>query len=138
MAKIPAAHPLSQIIYEGVLEMPPWKTLLKCLEDFMQVPSATLILRRPQTPDPGLTLYLYPESDTGALRAFQSRGYQDSPFAELPEKKVFTLHERVTRAELESPDFGAYLQDHAVTDLMGFDVYERQSRIRLRLRLVRR
>lgn len=87
MAKIPAAHPLSQIIYEGVLEMPPWKTLLKCLEDFMQVPSATLVLRRPQTQDPGLTLYLYPESDTGALRAFQSRGYQDSPFAELPEKR---------------------------------------------------
>ena len=48
MAEIQVAHPLSQAIYEGVLEKPPWKTLLKYLEDYMQVPSATLVLRRPR------------------------------------------------------------------------------------------
>ena len=42
MSGNPVAHPLSQAIYEGVLEKPPWKTLLKYLEDYMQVPSATL------------------------------------------------------------------------------------------------
>lgn len=137
MANIPLAHPLGQVIYEGILEKPPWKTLLKCLEDYMQVPSATLVLRRPQTSDPGLTLYLYSEADTGALEGFKSRGHQDSPFAELPEKKVFTLYERVTRTELESLDFYAYLRAYDVSDLMGFGVYDKQSRIRLRLRLVR-
>ena len=43
MSEIRVAHPLSQAIYEGVLEKPPWKTLLKYLENYMQVPSATLV-----------------------------------------------------------------------------------------------
>jgi DNA-binding CsgD family transcriptional regulator len=131
------AHPLSQAIYEGVLEKPPWKTLLKYLEDYMQVPSATLVLRRPRLSDPGLTVYLYSDSGAHALKDFQTRGYLDSPFAELPEKKVFTLNDRVTRSELKSLDFHDYLRAYDVSDLMGFDVYDKQSHIRLRLRLVR-
>ncbi len=137
MAEIQVAHPLSQAIYEGVLEKPPWKTLLKYLEDYMQVPSATLVLRRPRLSDPGLTVYLYSGSDTGALENFQTRGYLDSPFAELPEKKVFTLHDRVTRSELESLAFYEYLNAYGVSDLIGFDVHDKQSHIRLRLRVVR-
>jgi DNA-binding CsgD family transcriptional regulator len=135
--EIPAAHPLSQAIYEGVLEKPPWKTLLKYLEDYMQVPSATLVMRRPRLSDPGLTVYLYSDSDSGALEGFRTRAHHDSPFAELPEKKVFTLYDRVTRAELESLDFYAYLKAYQVSDLIGFDVYDKLSHIRLRLRLVR-
>ncbi len=137
MSEIQVAHPLSQAIYEGVLEKPPWTTLLKYLENYMQVPSATMVLRRPQTSDPGLTVYLYSDLDRGALEAFRTRAYLDSPFAELPEKKVFTLYDRVTRSELESLDFYAYLNAYGVSDLMGFDVYDKQSHIRLRLRLVR-
>ena len=129
------AHPLSEVIYEGVLEKPPWKTLLKYLEDYMDVPSATLVLRRPQMSDPGLTVYLY--SDTGALEDFRTRAHLDSPFAELPEKKVYTLYDRVTHSELKSLDFYEYLKTYDVSDLIGFDVYDKQSHIRLRLRLVR-
>jgi DNA-binding CsgD family transcriptional regulator len=131
------AHPLSQAIYEGVLEKPPWKTLLKYLEDYMQVPSATIVMRRPQLSDPGLTVYLYSDSDTGALEDFRTTAHRDSPFAELPEKKVFTLYDRVTLSELKSLDFYEYLNAYNVSDLIGFDVYDKQSHIRLRLRLVR-
>ncbi len=137
MSENRVAHPLSQAIYEGVLEKPPWKTLLKDLEGYMQVPSATLVLRRPRLSDPGLTVYLYSDSDIGALEEFQARGHIDSPFAELPEGKVFTLYDRVTPSELESLDFYAYLNAYGVSDLIGFDVYDQQSHIRLRLRLVR-
>lgn len=137
MSENQVAHPLSQAIYEGVLEKPPWKTLLKCLEDYMQVPSATLVLRRPQLSDPGLTVYLYSDSDTGALEGFRTKAHLDSPFAELPEKEVFTLYDRVTQSELESLNFYEYLQTYNVSDLIGFDVYDRKSDIRLRLRLVR-
>lgn len=137
MADIRAAHPLSQAIYEGVLEKPPWKTLQKYLESYMQVPSATLVLRRPRLSDPGLTVYLYSDLDRGALEDFRTRAHRDSPFAELPEKKVFTLHDRVTRSELESLDFCEYLNAYGVSDLIGFDVHDKQSHIRLRLRLVR-
>ena len=125
------------MIYEGVLERPPWKTLLKYLENYMQVPSATLVLRRPRLSDPGLTVYLYSDMDRGALEDFRITAHLDSPFAELPEKKVFTLYDRVTRAELESLDFHEYLKDYGVSDLIGFDVSDQQSHIRLRLRLVR-
>lgn len=137
MSEFPVAHPLSQAIYEGVLEKPPWKTLLKYLEEYMQVPSATMVMRRPRLADPGLTMYLYSDSDAGALEDFRTRAHVDSPFAELPEKKVFTLYDRVTHSELKSLEFHEYLSAYKVTDLIGFDVYDRQSHIRLRMRLVR-
>ncbi|MBT4518483.1 MAG: hypothetical protein HOC23_00640, partial [Halieaceae bacterium] len=137
MSEIREAHPLSQVIYEGVLEKPPWKTLLKHLEAYMNVPSATLVLRRPRKSDPGLTVYLYSDSDTGALEDFRTKAHLDSPFAELPEKKVYTLRDRVTDTELKSLDFYDYLKAYEVSDLIGFDVYDKQSHIRLRMRLVR-
>jgi DNA-binding CsgD family transcriptional regulator len=137
VSKVQVAHPLSQAIYEGVLEKPPWKTLLKYLEDYMQVPSATMVMRRPRLSDPGLTMYLYSDSETGALEDFRTKAHLDSPFAELPEKKVFTLYDRVTLSELKSLDFYEYLNAYNVSDLIGFDVYDKQSDIRLRLRLVR-
>lgn len=137
MAEIPVAHPLSQVIYEGVLEKPPWKSLLKQLEIYMDVPSATLVLRRPQMSDPGLTVYLYSDLDRSALEDFHASAHIDSPFAELPEKKIFTLYDRVTRSELKSLAFNKYLNTYNISDLIGFDVYDKQSHIRLRLRLVR-
>jgi DNA-binding CsgD family transcriptional regulator len=137
VTEIPASHPLSQVIYEGVLENPPWKTLLKTLESYMQVPSATLVLRRPRLFDSGLMVYLYSELDKGALEDFSDRAYLDSPFAELPEGKVFTLNDRAMRSELESLDFYEFLNSYNVSDLIGFDVYDKASDIRLRLRLVR-
>ncbi|MFT4823345.1 MAG: DNA-binding CsgD family transcriptional regulator [Halioglobus sp.] len=137
MSDIPEAHPLSQLIYEGVLERPPWKRLLKHLEAYLQVHSATLVMRRPQLSDPGLTVYLYSDLDKGALEDFRTKAHRDSPFAELPEKKVFTLYDRVTRSELEALDFYQYLKAYDVSDIIGFDVYDKQSHIRIRLRLAR-
>lgn len=134
---MPVSHPLSQAVYEGVLERPPWKTLLKDLETYMQASSATLVLRRPQRSDPGVTIYLYSESNTNALEDFRNRGSADSPFAELPQRQVFTLSDRVSSAEIKSLEFCDYLQSYGVSDLIGFDVYDKQSHIRLRLRLVR-
>jgi len=103
----------------------------------MQVSSATLVLRRPRRSDPGVTVYLYSESNTSALEDFRNRGSADSPFAELPVKKVFTLADRVSSTESNSLEFCDYLKSYGVTDLIGFDVYDKQSHIRLRLRLVR-
>jgi DNA-binding CsgD family transcriptional regulator len=137
LSDIPEAHPLSQLIYEGVLERPPWKRLLKHLEAYLQVHSATLVMRRPQLSDPGLTVYLYSDLDKGALEDFRTKAHRDSPFAELPEKKVFTLYDRVTRSELEALDFYQYLKAYDVSDIIGFDVYDKQSHIRIRLRLAR-
>ena len=137
MSKTPVSHPLSQAIYEGVLERPPWKTLLKRLEGYMQVSSATLVLRRPRRSDPGVTVYLYSDANENALEDFRNRGSADSPFAELPVKKVFTLADRVSSTEINSLEFCDYLRTYGVSDLIGFDVYDKQSHIRLRLRLVR-
>lgn len=137
MSETIAAHPLSQAIYEGVLETPPWKTLLKELESYMHVSSATMVLRRPKLSDPGFTVYLYSEQDDGALEYFNTRAYLDSPFAELPNKEVFTLSDRVTRSELAELDFFNFLKMYGVSDLIGFDVYNKRSGVRLRLRLVR-
>lgn len=137
MSETITAHPLSQAIYEGVLESPPWKTLLKDLETYMSASSATMMLRRPRLSDPGFTVYLYSDLDNSALENFNARTYPDSPFSELPEKKVFTLNDRVSRSELESLEFFKFLNNYGVSDLIGFDVYEKRSGLRLRLRLVR-
>lgn len=137
MSETLTAHPLSQAIYEGVLESPPWKTLLKDLETYMSASSATMMLRRPRLTDPGFTVYLYSDLDNSALENFNARTYPDSPFSELPEKKVFTLNDRVSRSELESLEFFKFLKNYGVSDLIGFDVYDKRSGLRLRLRLVR-
>ena len=54
-------------------------------------------------------MYLYSDSDMGALEDFRTRAHIDSPFAELPEKKVFTLYDRVTPSELKTLEFHEYL-----------------------------
>ena len=87
MSDIRVAHPLSQAIYEGVLEKPPWKTLLKYLEDYMQVPSATLVMRRPRLTDPGLTVYLYSDSDAGALEGFRPKHISIHRLPSCPRKR---------------------------------------------------
>lgn len=43
----------------------------------------------------------------------------------------------MTRSELKSLEFYQYLKDYDVSDLIGFDVFDKPSHIRLRLRLAR-
>ena len=132
------SHPLSEVIYEGVLETPPWYSLLKRLEDYLSTKSASLVIRRPSDHGPGSTITLYENPE--AMRDFETSRYKDSPFAELPEDQVFCLSDRVTLRELEELDHYKYfMKVYDVTDLMGFDVCDNQSdnHIRLRLRVVR-
>ena len=132
------SHPLSEAIYEGVLQTPPWHNLLKLLESYLVTKSASIVLRRPSDDGPGSTITLYENPE--ALRDFQSSRYKDSPFAELPEGKVFCLSDRVTQGELKKLDHYKYfMKVYNVTDVMGFDICDTDSdnHIRLRLRVVR-
>lgn len=132
------SHPLSEAIYEGVLETPPWGCLLKLLEDYLSTKSASLVIRRPSDEGPGSTITLYENPD--AMRDFQTSRYKDSPFAELPEGKVFCLEDRVTERELKQLDhYQHFMKVYDVTDIMGFDICDNESdnHIRLRLRVVR-
>ena len=132
------SHPLSEAIYEGVLETPPWHSLLKLLEDYVSTKSASLVIRRPTEEGPGSTITLFDNQD--ALLDFQTNSYKDSPFAELPESQVFCLSDRVTQRELEDLDHYKYfLKVYDVTDIMGFDICDKDNdnHSRLRLRVVR-
>jgi DNA-binding CsgD family transcriptional regulator len=132
------SHPLSEAIYEGVLETPPWHSLLRLLEDYLSTKSASLVIRRPSEDGPGSTITLYENRD--ALVNFQTSSYKDSPFAELPEGKVFCLSDRVTQRELNELDhYKNFMKVYDVTDIMGFDICDNESdnHIRLRLRVVR-
>jgi DNA-binding CsgD family transcriptional regulator len=132
------SHPLCEAIYEGVLETPPWHSLLRLLEDYISTKSASIVIRRPSEDGPGSTITLYENRD--ALVNFQTSSYKDSPFAELPEGKVFCLSDRVTQRELNKLDhYKNFMKVYGVTDIMGFDVCddESDSHIRLRLRVVR-
>ena len=132
------SHPLSEAIYEGVLETPPWHSLLKLLEEYLTTKSASLVIRRPSDDGPGSTITLYENQQ--ALLDFQRNSYKDSPFAELPEDQVFCLSDRVTQRELKELDHYKHFMDiYDVTDLMGFDICDNESdnHIRLRLRVVR-
>jgi len=132
------SHPLSEAIYEGVLETPPWHSLLKLLEDYVSTKSASLVIRRPTEEGPWSTITLFDNQD--ALLDFQTNSYKDSPFAELPEGQVFCLSDRVTQRELEDLDHYKYfLKVYDVTDIMGFDICDKDNdnHSRLRLRVVR-
>ncbi|MDA9984139.1 hypothetical protein N9E29_03445 [Porticoccaceae bacterium] len=136
--KLVQSHPLSEAIYEGVLETPPWTSLLKLLEQYVSTKSASLVIRRPTEEGPGSTITLFDNQD--ALQNFQTNSYRDSPFAELPEGKVFCLNDRVTQRELEDLDHYKYfLKVYDVTDIMGFDICDNNddNHSRLRLRVVR-
>ena len=132
------SHPLSEAIYEGVLETPPWHSLLRLLEGYLSTKSASLVIRRPSEDGPGSTITLYENRD--ALLDFQTSRYKDSPFAELPEGKVFCLSDRVTQRELKELDhYKHFMKVYDVTDIMGFDICDNEgdNHIRLRLRVVR-
>ena len=132
------SHPLSEAIYEGVLETPPWTSLLKLLEPYVSTKSASLVIRRPSEDGPGSTITLFDNQD--ALQNFQTKSYKDSPFAELPEDQVFCLNDRVTQRELEDLDHYKYfLKVYDVIDIMGFDICDNNNdnHSRLRLRVVR-
>ena len=136
--KLVQSHPLSEAIYEGVLETPPWHSLLKLLEQYVTTKSASLVIRRPTEEGPGSTITLFDNQD--ALLDFQTNSYKDSPFSELPEGKVFCLNDRVTQRELEDLDHYKYfLKVYDVTDIMGFDICDNNNdnHSRLRLRVVR-
>lgn len=137
MKRLPfESHPLSEMIYGGVLESPPWGSLLRALETFIGTKSATIVLRRPETDDLGTIISLH--ENTGATKEFQERWYGDSPFANLPQEKVFVLRELVTQSELEQLDnYKYFLKVNGVIDIMGFDISDRGSRIRVRVRVVR-
>ena len=87
--KLVQSHPLSEAIYEGVLETPPWHSLLKLLEHYVATKSASLVIRRPTEEGPGSTITLFDNQD--ALLDFQTNSYKDSPFAELPEGRGVLL-----------------------------------------------
>lgn len=96
------------------------------------------MIRRPSADGPGSTITLYENRD--ALLDFQTRRYKDSPFAELPEGKVFCLCDRITQRELKELDhYKHFMKVYDVTDVMGFDICDNESdsHIRLRLRVVR-
>lgn len=137
MKRLPfESHPLSEMIYGGVLETPPWGSLLRALETFIGTQSATIVLRRPGTEDLGTIISFHENND--AMREFRQRWYEDSPFANLPEEQVFVLRELVTQSELEQLDnYQHFLKVYGVIDIMGFDIYDRASRIRVRVRVVR-
>ena len=124
--KLVQSHPLSEAIYEGVLETPPWTSLLKLLESYITTKSASIVIRRPTEEGPGSTITLFDNQD--ALLDFQTNSYKDSPFAELPEGKVFCLNDRVTQRELEDLDHYKYfLKVYDVTDIMGFDICDNNN-----------
>lgn len=124
------------MIFGGVLETPPWGTLLRALETYVGTQSATIVLRRPDATGPGTIISFHENVD--AMREFQERWYEDSPFANLPEEKVFLLRELVPQPKLEQLDhYQHFMKVHGVIDLMGFDIYEKASRIRVRVRVIR-
>jgi len=45
VSSIKESHLLSEAIYDGVLEKHPWITLLKYLEEYFQLTSATMVIR---------------------------------------------------------------------------------------------
>jgi DNA-binding CsgD family transcriptional regulator len=137
MKRLPfTSHPLSEKIYGGVLETPPWGSLLRALETFIGTQSAALVLRRPDADDPGTIISFHENTD--AIRQFQQRWHEDSPFAILPEETVFVLRDLVTPSELEQLEhYQHFLKVYGVIDIMGFDIYNRASRIRVRVRVVR-
>ena len=136
MPRIPLS--LTDQLYAGVLETPPWVSFLEALEDHLPCHSATLVLRRPRCGDPGILISPRAASAEG-FRLLRERLFDHSPFLDLPEARVCILHEMLSPAD--RPRYARYLKflrTYGTADLIGLDLTDPVSGLRLRLRGARK
>lgn len=136
MPRIPLS--LTDQLYAGVLENPPWASFLEALEDHLPCHSATLVLRRPRCGDPGILISPRAASAEG-FRLLRERLFDHSPFLDLPEARVCILHEMLSAAD--RPRYARYLKflrTYDTADLIGLDLVDPVSGLRLRLRGARK
>jgi len=127
-------------LYEGPFEEVPFLAFLDELRALLELNFATLILRQPNSHDPGMQfmsgLNRPPTSiHSGAPNA--SSYYALDPLHELPENQVIALDELIPRQKLEQTEFyKQYLQNDDLYHVIGIDLCDSQGR-RFALRLCR-
>jgi DNA-binding CsgD family transcriptional regulator len=123
-------------LFAGVLEDPPWMAFLEQLEDSLPCHNSTIVLRKPRAGDPGVLIS--PHGNRQALSLLSERMFKHSPFLDLPERRVCTFHEMLTPTTRPLyAEYIDYLRAFGVTDLLGLDLIDPQSRLTLRLRCSR-
>ena len=119
-------------LYQGPFEELPFLSFLEDLRTLLALNFATLILRQPNSRDPGMQFMSGQNRPPTSIHsgAPNAQSYHAlDPLHELPENQVISLDELMPRAKLEQTDFyKQYLQNDDLYHVIGIDLRDTQGR----------
>lgn len=142
---------LVQLIYQGTIEHPPWRSTLPALREALNSQAVSLMLRPPAVGDRGLILNcLRPESgESGSeptladpndweVSAYREQFFSLDPFINLPPDTIISLADLLPDNELMASDYYQhYLQPIGLFRILGVDTGDPEGML-ARLRFSRR
>lgn len=142
---------LVRLVYQGVLEQPPWHSALPALREALDAQVVSLVLRPPSADDRGVILNCVRPDPQGARRAapladpadwevtaYREQFFSLDPFVNLPLDQVIALEDILADAELTASDYYLhYLQPIGLFRILGVDTGEPEGLL-VRIRCSRR
>ncbi len=142
---------LVRLVYQGVLEQPPWHSALPALREALDAQVVSLVLRPPSADDRGVILNCVRPDPQGVPRtapladpadwevtAYREQFFSLDPFVNLPLDRVIALEDILSDAELTASDYYLhYLQPIGLFRILGLDTGEPEGLL-VRLRCSRR
>ncbi|HEY9033973.1 MAG TPA: helix-turn-helix transcriptional regulator, partial [Pseudomonadales bacterium] len=110
--------------YKGPLEQSPWQSFMQGLQQALDAPYVTLLLRPPRDGDAGVVLNVVLHSGD-AYQRYNEHYYAQDPFVDLPPGAVLTVDEVVDIGEYKQSDYyRQYLQKVDVEYILGADLVD--------------
>ncbi|MFC1578806.1 helix-turn-helix transcriptional regulator [Pseudomonadota bacterium] len=142
---------LVRLVYQGVLEQPPWHSTLPALREALDAQVVSLVLRPPSEEDRGVILNCVRPDPKGAsppaeladpadweVTAYREQFFSLDPFVNLPLDNVIALEDILPDDELTISDYYLhYLEPIGLFRILGVDTGEPEGLL-VRLRFSRR
>lgn len=109
-------------IYDGPVELPPWRSVLHLLQESLSARHVTLILRPPSEGGSG-SMVNTDSVDREATSAYLRHYYAFDPFIDLPDGQVVTPEQAVGPGWSQSVLYNDYLRPLNITHLLGADLH---------------
>ncbi len=128
---------LTQAIYQGPLESPPWRSFVKMLNALLGAMSTTLIMR-PAAADRASLMVSEGPTEARFFALYNSRFFELDAFCNLPPDQVLVAAEIIGETRwLESIFYLEYLRPQGVRHIMGADLSSDNEDEECRLRIAR-
>src|SRR5699024_5222946 len=124
------------VIYQGVMETPPWQNALEKLRGLIRADHATLMLRPPSPESTGVMINTG-KVDAQATESYETHFFALDPIIGLPEGEVVSPEEAVGRERwLNSTMYKEYIRPLGIRHLLTTDIHTEEG-VECRLRVTR-